>query len=70
MEWNKLLHGLSMVTYKMKKEDIQGKLLNVLLIAMYVGYDTNYSFIDQVRLHKEKVKKIFSSEFHKKVKFD
>lgn len=70
MEWDRLLFGLSAVTHRMKKEDINGKLLNILLIALYVGYDTNYPFIDQVRLHMEKMKKFFTSEFHKKVKFD
>lgn len=70
IEWSRLLLGLSEVTHGMKKEDIRGELLNILLIALYVGYDTNYPFIDQVKLHMEKMKKIFASEFHKKVKFD
>lgn len=69
-EWNRMMFGLAVETRKIKKEVVRNKMLDVLLIALYLGYDTNYPFVDQVRLHMEKIKKIFASEFHRKIKFD
>lgn len=68
--WDRMMMGLATVTCKLKKEVVREKLFDALLIALYFGYDTNYPFVDQVKLHMEKMKKVFASEVHKKVKYD
>lgn len=67
--WNRLMGGLTMVTYKMKKDEIKGPLLDILLFAMYFGYDTSKPYIEQVERHMAALTDIFKREFHKVLKF-
>lgn len=68
--WNKLLTGIVQVTCKMPKEKIQGRVLSVLLYVLYLGYDTNKSYAEQVENNMELATKIFKDEFHKNIRFD
>lgn len=68
--WNRLIGGLSMVTHKMKKEKISGRFLDLLLLAMYIGYDTQEPYIEQVEQHMIALKSVFKDEFHKTLDFD
>lgn len=46
--WNRLLTRLAVITCQMKKEDICGDLLENLRRVLYLGYDTNAPYIEQV----------------------
>lgn len=68
--WNRLVSGLTMVTVKMNKEKINGPLLNALLAALYLDYDTSISYIEQVESHMERLKVFFKQTLHKNINFD
>lgn len=67
--WNRLIGGLAQVTCKMHEKEITGRLLDVLLGALYMSYDLSMPYIQQVEKHMEITKQIFQKEFHKKVTF-
>ena len=68
--WNRLIGGLTMVTHKMSKDKINGRLLDVLLAALYFSYDTNKPYIKQVEQHMAMLPGVFKNEFGKVLKFD
>jgi len=68
--WVRLIGGVVMVTYKMKKEEIDGPILDALLNALYLGYDTNIPYIEQVEAHMEHLKVFFKKMLHKDISFD
>lgn len=68
--WNRLIGGIMSVTFNMDKEKIKGPLLNALLGALYLDYDTSVSYIEQVESHMERLKVFFKQTLHKNVKFD
>lgn len=62
--------GLTMVTHKMNRDKINGRLLDVLLAALYFSYDTNKPYIEQVEQHMAMLPGAFKNEFGKVLKFD
>lgn len=68
--WNRLIGGVTMVTFKMDKEKIKGPLLDALLGALYLDYDTSVSYIEQVESHMEQLKVFFKQVLHKNINFD
>ena len=68
--WNRLVGGITRVTFKMKKEKIEGPLLNALLGALYLDYDTSISYIEQVESHMGRLKVFFKQTLHKNINFD
>ena len=68
--WNRLIGGLTMVTHKMNRDKINGRLLDVLLAALYFSYDTNKPYIEQVEQHMAMLPGAFKNEFGKVLKFD
>jgi len=68
--WNRFIGGITMVTFKMKKEKIDGPLLDTLLGALYLDYDTSISYIEQVESHMERLKVVFKQTLHKNINFD
>ena len=67
--WNRLVGGLAQVTCKMDRDKITGRLLDILIGALYMEYNLNAPYIQQVEKHMESTKRIFEKEFHKKVTF-
>lgn len=67
--WNRLVGGLTKVTHKMDKDKINGRLLEVLLRAMYFDYDTSKPYIEQVEQHMIALSDVFKHEFHKVIRF-
>lgn len=68
--WNRLICGVTMVTFKMKKEKINGPLLNALLGALYLDYDTSISYIEQVESHMVRLKVFFKQVLNKNINFE
>lgn len=68
--WNRLIGGITAVTFKMKKEKINGPLLDALLEALYLDYDTSIPYIEQVESHMERLKAFFNQTLHKSINFD
>lgn len=68
--WNRLIGGLTMVTHEMGKDEIKGRILEVLLSALYSDYDTREPYIEQVERHMVALTDIFKREFHKTLKFE
>lgn len=68
--WNRLVGGITMVTFRMKKEQIDGPLLDALLGALYLDYDTNISYIEQVESHMERLKVVFKQMLNKNINFN
>jgi len=68
--WNRLIGGITAVTIKMDKSKIKGTLLEVLLSALYLDYDTNIPYVEQVESHMEKLKVFFKQTLHKNINFD
>ena len=62
--------GLTMVTHKMNRDKINGRLLDVLLAALYFSYNTNKPYIEQVEQHMAMLPGVFKNEFGKVLKFD
>jgi len=69
LAWHKLLGGLASITFKMDKEQIKGRLLEVLLSALYLSYDLSAPYVEQVEQNMEIAKRIFEHEFHKTIIF-
>lgn len=68
--WNRLIGGLAMITHEMNRDEIKGRLLNVLLAALYFDYDTSKPYIEQVEQHMAMLTDVFKTEFGKTLKFD
>ena len=68
--WNRLIGGVAMVTYMMKREEIKGRILEVLLSALYFDYDTDKPYIEQVERHMTVLTDVFKKEFNKTLNFD
>lgn len=68
--WGRLTTGISTVTCKMDKSEIKGRLLDILLIALYYGYDTKFPYIEQVEAYMAALKEVFKREFNKTISFD
>ena len=68
--WNRLIGGVTMVTFKMKKEKINGRLLDALLGTLYLDYDTSIPYIEQVESHMGRLKVFFKKELNKSINFD
>ena len=68
--WNRLIGGLAMATHKMNSEEMSNDLLHILLTAMYLGYDTNVPYIEQVERHMTLLKIVLKTRFNKSIKFD
>lgn len=68
--WNRLIGGVSMVTSTMKKEEIKGPLLDAMLRALYLDYDINVPYIEQVESHMKRLKAFFKQTLHKNINFD
>lgn len=68
--WNRLIGGLTMVTCEMGCDEIKGRLLEVLLSALYFDYDTDKPYIEQVEQHMVTLIEVFKKEFHKTLKFE
>lgn len=67
--WHELVSGIVQVTYRMDKRKIHGKLLDVLLGTLYLNYDLDKPYIEQVERNKEIVQEIFRSILHKNIRF-
>lgn len=67
--WNRLIGGIVAQTHKMRRDKIQGRLLEILLSALYFDYDTGRPYIEQVEEHMVVLVEIFKKEFHKKITF-
>lgn len=68
--WNRLIGGVTMVTFKMKKEKINGRLLDALISALYLDYNTSIPYIEQVESHMRRLKVFFKQVFNKNINFD
>lgn len=68
--WNRLIVGLATVTSKMKRDKISGRILDLLILSMYIGYDIEKPYIEQVEQHMIMLTDVFEQEFHKKLKFE
>lgn len=68
--WNRLMGGITKVTHNMQKDEIKGTFLEVLLFTLYLGYNTNRPYIEQVEQHMSILPKIFKREFHKIIEFE
>lgn len=67
--WHKLLSGIAQVTHKMDRDKIQGELLNALLGVLYLNYNTQQPYIEQVEHNMRFAQEIFRSKFHKNITF-
>lgn len=68
--WNRLIGGLTEVTFRMDKSKINGLFLDALLFTLYFGYDTSIPYIDQVEAHMMFAKRLFKEKFNKNVIFN
>lgn len=68
--WNRLVSGIAKITHRMKPDELKGGLLEVLLTAMYFGYNTDVPFIEQVEKHMSALKAFFKYRLHKTIVFD
>ena len=68
--WNKLIGGLVVATHKMPEKKISGRVLDVLLAALYIDYDISKPYIEQVERHMVELQDVFAKEFHIKIRFD
>ena len=68
--WDRLIVGLATVTSQMKRDKINGRILDLMILSMYVGYDIEKPYIEQVEQHMETLADVFEQEFHKKLKFE
>lgn len=68
--WDRLITGVSMATYRMAKGEIKGQVLDVLLLALYFGYDTRLPYIEQVEAHMVALKRVFKQDFSKTITFN
>ena len=67
--WNRLIGGLSMVTKDIAPDKIKGRILDVILPALYLDYRTDKPYIEQVEQHMILLKDVFKHEFHKNLTF-
>lgn len=68
--WYRLLTGLAQETHKMDKGNISGQLLSLLLYVLYLNYDVDKSYIEQVERNMDIAKAEFKRMFHKELRFD
>lgn len=68
--WNRLAMGLTMATQKIDKAKIEGKLLTILMAALYLNYDISRPYIPQVERHMVMVKDALEYKFRINVSFD
>lgn len=68
--WNRLMGGVTIVTHEMRNDEIKGRLLDVLLLSLYLDYDTSKPYIEQVEQHMSILTDVFKREFHKTLKFE
>ena len=68
--WNRLIGGLSMITKDIAPDKIKGRILDVILPALYLDYRTDKPYIEQVEQHMILLKDVFKHEFHKNLTFD
>lgn len=61
--WNRLLGGLVLVTNKMKKKEIDGDLLAVLLLVLYFGYETDKNYYQQIDANMDFAAAFFKEKF-------
>lgn len=61
--WNRLLGGLVRVTNKMKKKEIDGDLLAVLLLVLYFGYETDKNYYQQIDANMDFAAAFFKEKF-------
>lgn len=57
--WHKLMNSLMQRTYKMSEKSISGDLLNALCYELYIGYDINLPYIEQVESHMDAAQRLF-----------
>lgn len=67
--WDRLIVGLTTVTHKMDKDKVR-RVLDPIFLALYLGYDTNKSYVDQVEQYMVMLTDVFKREFHKLLKFN
>ena len=68
-KWNKLVAGLTKITTRMKKEKISGRLLDIIFSAMYLNYDMDKPYVEQVDQQMSILKIVLKEEFGIKISF-
>lgn len=67
--WFKLMMGITTVTCKMKKEDIDPMLTYILVNGMYASYDITKRYEDQVEINMERLQHILKEKYNIDLKF-
>jgi len=68
--WNKLLYGIGMVTAPMDKKDISDLMIEAMITAMYLAYNTTMSYEDCVEANIHMISKVFKDVFHIDLNFE
>ena len=64
LAWNGLFSGICSVTCKMAEEDISEEMRAAMAFALYIHYDTERSFVEQVEENKTLIQAVFRDRFH------
>lgn len=67
--WTKLAGGLAAITHPMTEGKISKSMLEVLLDAIYLDYDTSQPYRAQVQTHMDRLTTLFPAKFNKKISF-
>ncbi len=68
--WHRLLTGIVTETVHMDPSSIKGHLLAVLMYTLYLNYDVDKPYIEQVKHNMEIASAEFKDMFHKELKFE
>lgn len=68
--WFRMLSGVVQVTCRMDREQIDPTMCLILLNYMYLSYDINKRYEDEVEINIEKLKKLFKEYYNIDLRFD
>lgn len=67
--WHKLLIGITQETCKISKDKITGEMIDALYRVLYLNYDIEKPYVEQIRQNMYIAQCVLGSEFHMRITF-